>query len=77
MPTHDQDKFSSLECYLCGSKFDRVHGLRIHFAISHTVRVKRDLQCPMCGKTFSKQNDLDLHINIVSVLFFSCNFAQI
>lgn len=75
--THDQDKFSLLECYLCGSKFDRVHGLRIHFTISHTVRVRRDLKCPMCSKTFSKQNDLDWHINIVSVLFISGHFAEI
>lgn len=77
MPTHNQDKLSLLECYLYGSKFDRVHGLRIHFTISHTMRARRDLRCPMCSKTFSKQNDLDLHVKVVSVFFFSGNFARI
>lgn len=70
MPTHNQDKFSFLECYLCGSKFDRIHGLRIHFTISHTMRRRRDLRCSMCSKTFFKQNDLDLHIKVVSIFFF-------
>lgn len=76
MPTHDQDKFSSLKCYLCGSKFDRVHGLRIHFTISHTKRVKRDLRCPLCSKTCSKQNDLDLHIDVVSVILYFMPFCS-
>lgn len=74
MPSHDQDKFSLLECYLCASKFDRLHGLRIHFTISHTMRIKRNLSCPMCSRTFSKQNDLDLHIKVVSVFVFVSSY---
>lgn len=74
MPTHDHEN-KSLECYLCSSKFDRLHGLRIHFTISHTARTKRNLQCSMCQRTFSKNQDLDLHIKVVSLSRSQCLFS--
>lgn len=64
--THDNDN-KSFECYLCSSKFDRIHGLRIHFTILHTTKTMRNLPCPKCSKAFSKQRDLDLHIKIVRI----------
>lgn len=65
--THDHDA-KSFECYLCLSRFDRLHGLRIHYTLSHIVTTKRNLQCEECERTFSKQRDLDLHIKIVRLI---------
>ncbi|XP_055295744.1 zinc finger protein 431-like [Sitodiplosis mosellana] len=41
--THDNDN-KLFECYLWLSKFDRIHGLRIHFTILHTTKTKRNLR---------------------------------
>lgn len=74
--THDNDN-KSFECYLCSSKFDRIHGLRIHFTILHTTKTKRNLPCPKCSKAFSKQRDLDLHIKIVRISKALFEYAQL
>ncbi|XP_031623087.1 zinc finger protein 420-like [Contarinia nasturtii] len=75
LQTHKYDN-KSFECYICSTKYERIHGLRIHFVSSHIEKKVRNLKCPTCVKVFSNQRDLDLHIKIHQGLVKQHNCQQ-